>query len=186
MPHDPTPLPARLPAGAIRVRASEPADLEAMAAVMNMPGVRFGTLSTGYRTPEALRAWYDRHSQGSIVICAEYEGRIVGNAGLEVGRLRRAHCATLGIGIHDAFQGRGVGSALMRALVDYADGSLGLRRIELEVFADNAAAIALYRKFGFVEEGRARGGSIRNGTLADTLYMARYADAPPFAEPSSS
>ncbi|WP_322012529.1 GNAT family N-acetyltransferase [Paraburkholderia sp. J12] len=184
--YDPTSSPERLPAGALRVRTSEPADFEAMAEIMNMPGGRFGTLSTGYRTPESLRAWFDGRSQGSIVICAEYESRVVGHASLLVGQPRRSHCAGLGICVHDAFQGRGVGSALMGALVEYADGSLGLRRLELEVFADNAPAIALYRKFGFVEEGRARGGSIRNGALADTLYMARYADAPPFAEPSSS
>jgi L-phenylalanine/L-methionine N-acetyltransferase len=173
-------------ADAIRVRTCEPSDLEAVAAMMNLPRVRYGTLSHGFRTPESLRAWFDNQTPGSVRLCAEIDTRIVGNATLEVCTPRRAHCGLLGIGVHDAYQGRGVGSALMAAIVDYADHSLGLRRIELEVYPDNAAAVALYRKFGFVEEGRSRGSSIRDGVLADTLHMARYADAPPFAEPSSS
>ncbi len=56
--------------------------------------------------------------------------------------------------VHDDFQNRGVGSALMAAMIELADNWLGLRRIELEVYADNAAAIHLYEKFGFVIEGR--------------------------------
>ncbi|MFP6561052.1 GNAT family N-acetyltransferase [Paraburkholderia sp. B3] len=184
--HDPTLSSVTAPAGSIRVRACGLADLEAVAALMNLPRVRHGTLSNGWRTAESLRAWYDDHTPGSVRLCAEIDACVVGNVTLMVGTLRRAHCGSLGIAVDDAFQGRGVGSALMAAIVDYADRSLGLRRIELEVYPDNASAIALYRKFGFVEEGRSRGSSVRDGVLADTLHMARYADAPPFAEPSSS
>jgi L-phenylalanine/L-methionine N-acetyltransferase len=184
--YDPTPSSVALPASAICVRSCEPADFEALAAIMNLPGVRHGTLSTGWRTPESLGAWFNGFLPGSIVLCAEVDGRIVGQSALMTAQARRAHCGSVGFMVHDAFQGRGVGSALMAAIVDYADKSLGLRRLELEVYTDNAAAIALYRKFGFVEEGCSRGGAIRDGVLADTLHMARYADAPPFAEPSSS
>jgi putative acetyltransferase len=70
----------------------------------------------------------------------------------------------------------------MAALVECADHSLGLRRIELTVFTDNAPAIALYRRFGFVEEGRSRGYAMRDGVLADVLHMARLADAPSFVQ----
>lgn len=184
--HDLTPTPAAAPSGAIRVRACELADLEAVAEIMNLPRVRRGTLSTGWRTPESFRAWVDGLQPGSIVVCAEIDGRVVGHSGLALAKPRRAHCGSVGFMVHDAFQGRGVGSALMAAIVGHADHSLGLRRLELEVYTDNAPAIALYRKFGFVVEGRARGAAIRDGVLADTLHMARYADAPPFAEPSSS
>jgi putative acetyltransferase len=66
------------------------------------------------------------------------------------------------------------------ALTDCADNALGLRRIELTVFADNAPAIALYRKSGFAEEGRSRAYAMRDGVLADALHMARIVDAPRF------
>ncbi|MFP3581719.1 GNAT family N-acetyltransferase, partial [Arthrobacter sp. SIMBA_036] len=74
--------------------------------------------------------------------------------------------------MHDAYHGRGVGTALLRALTETADASLGLRRLELQVFVDNTPAIALYRKFGFVEEGVSRGYAMRDGVLADALHMA--------------
>ena len=51
------------------------------------------------------------------------------------------------------WRGRGVGSALLATAIEKAHGE-GLHKLSLEVFPHNDAAIALYRKFGFVEEGR--------------------------------
>ena len=51
------------------------------------------------------------------------------------------------------WRGRGVGSALLAAAIEWAREQ-GLHKLSLGVFAHNAAGIALYRKFGFVEEGR--------------------------------
>jgi RimJ/RimL family protein N-acetyltransferase len=50
-------------------------------------------------------------------------------------------------------RGRGVGTALMEAAIAWAREQ-GLHKLSLDVFAHNEAAIALYRKLGFVEEGR--------------------------------
>ncbi|RFU48134.1 GNAT family N-acetyltransferase [Paraburkholderia sp. DHOC27] len=165
----------------IVVRACEPSDMAAVAEIMNQPGVRRGTLTLGHRTKESMTAWFTRLPHGGVVLCAELDGRVVAHAGLAVAPPRRAHSAEIGISVHDAYQGRGVGRALFGALVAHADRSLGLRRIELTVFTDNAAAIALYRSFGFVEEGRSRGFAMRDGMLADALHMARLVDAPALA-----
>ncbi|CAE6842547.1 GNAT family N-acetyltransferase [Paraburkholderia nemoris] len=164
--------------GRITVRALESSDAVGFADIMTLPGVRRGTLSVGYRSPEQLQAWFDRRLKNGVNVCATIGGRMVGHAGLEVYRPSRAHCAHLGLAVHDAYHGRGVGSALLHALIDCSDASLGLRRIDLTVFCDNAPAIALYRKFGFVEEGRSRGFALRDGILADVLHMARLVDAP--------
>jgi L-phenylalanine/L-methionine N-acetyltransferase len=166
----------------VSVRASETSDVEAIAGIMNQPGVRRNTLGSGYRTTEATAAWFAGLPKRSINLCAELDGQVVGHAGLLIAPPRRAHSAGLGIGVHDAFQGRGIGTALLAALVECADLALGLRRLELTVFAGNAAAIALYRRFGFVEEGRSRGYAMRDGVLADVLHMARLADAPSFVQ----
>jgi putative acetyltransferase len=162
----------------ITVRALESSDMDAFAEIMSLPGVRRGTLSVGYRSPEQLKAWYERRLKGGVNVCATIGGLMVGHAGLDVHRPSRAHCAHLGLAVHDGYHGRGVGTALLRGLTDCADASLGLRRIDLTVFSDNAPAIALYRKFGFVEEGRSRGFALRDGILADVLHMARLVDAP--------
>ena len=69
------------------------------------------------------------------------------------------------------WRGCGVGSALVRAAIDWACGQ-GLHKLSLEVFVHNEPAIALYRKSGFTEEGR-RSGQYRraNGELWDAIVM---------------
>ena len=75
--------------------------------------------------------------------------------------------------VHDDWQGRGVGSALMAALVDLAENWIDVQRIELTVYADNAAAVHLYKKFGFEVEGTLRSYAFRHGVYVDAYYMAR-------------
>ena len=71
------------------------------------------------------------------------------------------------------WQGRGVGTALLAAAIDLADRWLQLHRLELQVYADNAAGIALYTRHGFVEEGRHRDFAFRDGAFVDALSLAR-------------
>ena len=52
---------------------------------------------------------------------------------------RRRHVGCLGMAVRDDLQGRGVGTALMEAALDLADNWLGLTRVELQVYTDNAA-----------------------------------------------
>lgn len=52
---------------------------------------------------------------------------------------------------------------------------MGFTRLEITVYTDNAPAVALYRKFGFVVEGTARGYALRDGRLVDAFMMARHA-----------
>ncbi len=59
----------------------------------------------------------------------------------------------IAMGVARAWRGRGVGSALLAAAIEWARGQT-LHKLILSVFAHNAAAIALYRKVGFIEEGR--------------------------------
>ncbi len=59
----------------------------------------------------------------------------------------------IGMAVAREWRGRGVGSALLAAAIEWAR-ERGLHKLSLSVFPHNAAAISLYRKFGFVEEGR--------------------------------
>jgi putative acetyltransferase len=104
---------------------------------------------------------------------AVLDGQIVGLAGLHVGQGRRRLTASLGMSVHDQFQGRGIGRKLLAALLDVADNHLGLVRVELEVFPDNVRAIRLYESVGFEHEGCKRKSVIRNGRHQDGLMMAR-------------
>ncbi|QJE74276.1 GNAT family N-acetyltransferase [Aerophototrophica crusticola] len=167
------PIPARpLPPG-ITLRATRVTDAEAINAMANLPRFRWGTLRVPFPSLEGTRRWLEGKNPDdtSIVACAG--DQVVGCADLARGKGRRAHAAMLGIGVHDDFAGRGIGSALMAALLDTADNWLDIRRVELHVFADNEPAIALYRKFGFTDEGRCRAYAFRDGRYVDCLAMGR-------------
>lgn len=159
---------------AILVRAQEPADAEALAAIFACPGVVAGTLQLPLQSVAAARERLSAASPDVHRLAAELDGRVVGALGLHVQtNPRRRHCAGIGMGVHDDFRGRGVGTALLAAALDLADNWLGLRRIELEVYVDNAAAIRLYEKHGFAIEGTRRDYAFRAGGYVDAYAMAR-------------
>ena len=110
---------------------------------------------------------------------ALHDGKVVGWCDVvRDERPDRAHIGRLGIGILPEYRGQKIGARLLAAAI--ADAfQKGITRIELEVFAANARAIALYRKFGFVEEGRKRQARCLNGVSEDSLCMALLkAEAP--------
>jgi len=107
------------------------------------------------------------------VIVATINEEIVGNAGLLRHRGRRSHAADVMMGIDDGHVGKGIGTALMTELIEIADNWLDLKRLELTVYVDNAAAIHLYEKFGFVSEGIHVKDAFRDGEFVDSLAMAR-------------
>jgi putative acetyltransferase len=88
-------------------------------------------------------------------------------------RPRRKHVGVIAICVDGDWQGKGVGAALMRAIVDLADNWLNLTRLELEVYADNEAAIHLYERFGFEVEGILRRHAFRDGEYVDSKVMGR-------------
>jgi RimJ/RimL family protein N-acetyltransferase len=77
----------------------------------------------------------------------------------------------LGMSVAREWRGRGVGSALIAAAIEWAR-ERGLHKLSLGVFAHNEAGIALYRKFGFVEEGRrVKQYRRQSGELWDSIEM---------------
>ena len=160
-------------APAFTLRASRIEDAAGITELHSQARFRWGTLRPRYPSVDAVRKWLETRSLDDPHIVAELNGRIIGDAGLHRGKDRRAHTALIGMGVHDDFAGRGVGTAPMAALIDTADNWLDLKRLELTVWTDNAPALALYRKFGFVEEGVLRAYAYRDGTYVDALAMAR-------------
>jgi diaminopimelate decarboxylase len=105
-------------------------------------------------------------------------GNVVGNLVIErLAHPVNRHVATLGMAVDAAWRGRGIGSALMSAALRWAR-SEGLEKVSLEVYPGNVAAIALYRKFGFVEEGRLHRQSRKSYGYEDEVLMSRWL-APP-------
>lgn len=95
-------------------------------------------------------------SKGIIYLVAEENGIIVGHGFLEPLPLESLkHVGELNLVVHKGFQGRGIGSLLLKKIVEAAKKSQ-MEKIELNVRTTNTRAITLYQKMGFVEEGRLR------------------------------
>jgi L-phenylalanine/L-methionine N-acetyltransferase len=163
------------------IRSFEPADAHAVSQLLGSPGVFEGTLQMPL-VPIASRLENLSKVDGNTCrLVAVANDAVVAHTGLHIvtPSPRRMHSRGLGIAVSADWQGRGVGSALLRELLHWADQWAGVLRIELTVYADNAAAIALYRKHGFVQEGVHRAYALRDGEYVDSLCMARLHPKPP-------
>lgn len=113
---------------------------------------------------EARAARWD--VEGTIVAVAER--RMIGQ--LHLDETRFGYCE-IGMAVARDWRGRGVGSALVEAAIARAR-ERGLHKLSLAVWPHNAAAIALYRKYGFVEEGlRPKHIRRQSGELWDIVEM---------------
>lgn len=83
------------------------------------------------------------------------------------------HCGHLGMGVRKEWRRKGAGRRLLQATVEKAKAK-GLERIELEVYASNRAAIALYEQEGFRTEGVKRRGRKLDGRYDDVVFMANW------------
>ena len=115
-------------------------------------------------------AWTDHEAQ----IVAVAGDRVVGHIYIqrEHHPVTR-HVATLGIAVAAEARRKGIGSALLADAVGWAR-SVGVEKIVLSVYAHNTAAIALYRKFGFVDEGRLSGHSKKSYGYEDEVIMSKW------------
>ena len=119
------------------------------------------------------RPWTDREAQ---IVAVDQLGRVVGH--LYVQRESHPvtrHVATLGVAISADARGRGIGTALMAEALRWAR-EVGVDKIALSVYPHNVSAIALYRKFGFVEEGRLARHSRKSYGDEDEILMSVWID----------
>lgn len=156
------------------IRAVEPDDYQAVCDIYAQPRACYGTLQLPFPSAQVWRERLAGQDPSRRVLVACVDGVPVGNIGLFIEpNLRRRHAAHIGMGVHDAYAGRGIGHALMSAALDLADNWLNLTRVELTVYTDNERAIRLYRRCGFEVEGTFRHYAFRDGEMVDALAMAR-------------
>lgn len=158
-----------------RVRAVRAVDIDDLAEIYAHEAVVAYTAQLPYREPRFWQDFYKSRDPDGVELVAEVDGHVVGHLGMILNRApRRKHVASFGICVHPAHHGRGVGAALMAEMVHLADDWLNLLRLELRVTSDNARAIRLYERFGFVSERESRFDLFANGAYASTTHMARF------------
>jgi RimJ/RimL family protein N-acetyltransferase len=161
------------------VRRAQPGDAQGLKNLCDAVGAEpEGWLVTtnGWRDAADERRYLRaiRRYPNAAVFVAEDEGEIVGR--LSVARDQHPasrHVADLGLMVAQSHRRRGIGTALLDAAVDWGRHA-GVRKLELHVFPWNTAAIALYEKFGFVQEGYRKEHYRRDDEFVDAVLMAYW------------
>ncbi|MFF3498248.1 GNAT family N-acetyltransferase [Streptomyces sp. NPDC003247] len=137
--------------------------------------IRFTFPPNGELTLEHLRSWYATRSGSpdrlDLAVTDRATGELVGEVVLYEWDPDARSC-TFRTLIGPRGRDRGIGTEATRLVVGYGFERLGLHRIQLEVYGDNARARRVYEKAGFVVEGVRREAALRDGVWVDEVLMA--------------
>jgi RimJ/RimL family protein N-acetyltransferase len=159
------------------VRPAQPADAEGLSDLGNAVGSEpegWLVSTNGWRSAVDERRYLRairRYPNAAVFVC-EDDGVIVGR--LSIARDQHpasVHVADLGLIVAASHRRRGIGTALLDAAVAWGRES-DVHKLELHVFPWNRAAIALYERYGFVEEGYRRNHYRRGDEYVDAILMA--------------
>ncbi len=117
----------------------------------------------------AERAYFGAIAGNDLVGCVGIER--------ETGRKEQHKAFLRGMYVSPASRGKGVGRALLAAALNLAEGWSGLEQVTLAVTASAAPAVALYRRAGFIEYGRAPRSLLLDGVPYDELLLVWYRSA---------
>ena len=137
---------------------------------------RYLTLMEAFPFPDTQKFVLDMIKQGNPHFVATVEDEVVGWCDISRHFFpAHRHRGSLGMGIIEAYRGQGLGRRLMLAALKQARAS-GFIRIELSVHADNARAIALYERVGFLKEGVQKRSVLIDGRFLDAVNIAILLD----------
>jgi len=116
-----------------------------------------------------------RDTEGKIYLVAEYKDEIAGFICFDSWPTRRTwHTGLFSVYLKKKWRSKGVGSMLIKAMLDWGKTDPVNRKISLAVFSTNKGAIALYRKLGFKNEGCCKRDMIIDGKYVDSVLMYKY------------
>ncbi|KAA1471815.1 acyl-CoA N-acyltransferase [Dentipellis sp. KUC8613] len=150
------------------------ADFDEMFEMYSDPAVQHGAMMDGVLPrSDAFRTEMEGWAAKNVLLAAVREkgtGAWVGKVSLHI-RVAKDREGEATITFKRRFWGKGYGAEAMRWLVDQGFRTLNLHRVALGVFGSNLRAIALYKKVGFVEEGRKRKGTFVQGKWEDLILL---------------
>jgi len=119
--------------------------------------------------------FFKKQTEGNFpVYYAIHDEKVVGWADISPSENPRlAHRGFLGMGLIDGYRGQGLGSQLLEACIQHAK-KIEIEKIELSVYSNNSAAIALYKKFGFQEMGFIKHYRKLNEQYFDCVQMEKF------------
>lgn len=125
-------------------------------------------------TVEQEREWINSFliHNNSLLLVAEYENLVIGNIDLTGNRRKvMEHTAVIGMGMLKEWRNSGLGTALLDTAIEWARQNPVLELIWLQVYTANKAALHLYRKMGFEENGIMKSFFKHNNDYFDNLTM---------------
>jgi ribosomal protein S18 acetylase RimI-like enzyme len=168
------------PTPQVALRPTRPEDAQAiinhLIAIASEPDVYVSYSAEEANVPvekEAERIRKDMEV-GNLCLVAESESLVVGEfcCRRDHAFAFTRHTAVLGMSVKSGYRNQGIGTRFMEGAIHWA-AEHDVVRLELEVYADNAPAIHLYKKFGFEVEGLKKKYAYQRGRYYDSLIMAR-------------
>ena len=156
----------------IRLRPVTEADLPDYVRWLNDPEVvQFTSIEAGTLTLEGERKWLAGITLANPRWAVEAQGHHIGNCGLSPDESRQQAVFGIIIGDKTAWN-KGYGSAALREVLRIGFEDMGLHRIHLTAFAENARAIRCYENCGFRHEGLQRQAVLKGDAWHDHVLMA--------------
>ncbi|UOQ44232.1 GNAT family N-acetyltransferase [Halobacillus salinarum] len=109
------------------------------------------------RTVEDVESWIDKLLQNDRerILVADLEGEVMAWAAFHSNdRKKLKHTGAVAMMVGEQFRNKGIGKQLIEELLEWATHHILIEKVSLGVFSTNERAIALYKSFGFKEEGR--------------------------------
>lgn len=163
------------------IRKATEADAGQLIAYMDRlaqePGVNLPLRPGSFQmTLEQEREWIRQHTtqDNALLLVVEAEGEIVGALHCEGSAdLFTRHNVSFGVSLRADYRGKGIGTQLISECLAWARSKPYVRRVQLEVFANNEAAIQLYERLGFLTEGWRERAYYIDNHYVDTYLMSQ-------------
>jgi RimJ/RimL family protein N-acetyltransferase len=163
------------PPDGVEIRIAQPSDARAFLTAYSSVAAEKRYIQTERVTARVgdyrrrfRKAWDER---GAHLVAVDGD-RVVGSLSIRRDdHPATEHVATLGMFVVSTHRGRGLGTRLMTEAMRWAREQ-HVERIELTVYPHNDPALALYRRFGFVEEGRLIRHAKKSYGYEDEILMA--------------
>lgn len=135
------------------IRKPEREDIPALLAIYNYEVEKgVATLDINKKTLTEWEKWYDNHNiENHPLIVCEAEGEVAGYATLSAYREKEAYKSTVELSVYVSpfHRKKGVGTALMKAIIDMAREDMSIHTVVSVITSGNEASCRLHEKFGF-------------------------------------
>jgi RimJ/RimL family protein N-acetyltransferase len=164
----------------LNIRAAEEQDALEIVEMFRLMGGESENLTYGYNdyyyneNQERMFIKTLKERNNTLFIVAVIDDKIIGYLSLSaMQRGRLSHRGDMGISVLKDYWGQGIGSALIEYLMDWAEKSGIIKKIDLQVRVDNDRAVKLYRRWGFKIEGIISRGMHIDDKYFDLYYMGK-------------